>query len=118
MSDPADELVYNHIFPYRFIPEVNESKKTFITLSLRKFQLINNSFKKGLIYLNIFTHRDLFKTDYGCTRIDFILNKVDEMFNQKRGIGIGQLEFVDMDEIVVNEKYQGNYICYKPVDFN
>ncbi|MBU7316144.1 hypothetical protein KQX66_10760 [Paenibacillus sp. SM 69] len=118
VSDPADELVYNHIFPYRFIPEVNESKKTFITLSLRKFQLINNSFKKGLIYLNIFTHRDLFKTDYGCTRIDFILNKVDEMFNQKRGIGIGQLEFVDMDEIVVNEKYQGNYICYKPVDFN
>ncbi|MCM3273903.1 hypothetical protein [Paenibacillus elgii] len=118
VNDPTEKLVYNHIFPYRFIPDVNESKQTFITLSFRKFRLVNNHFKTGLIYVNVFTHRDLFKTDYGCTRIDFLTNKVDELLNQKRGIGIGQLEFVDMDEIVVNDKYQGNYICYKPVDFN
>jgi len=117
LTDPS-ELVYRNIYPYRFIPDVKDTKSTYITISFRKFQLVNNSFKKGLIYLNIFTHRDLFQTDYGCTRIDYLLNKTDELFNQQRGIGIGKLEYEDMDELVVNEKYQGAYICYRPVDFN
>lgn len=118
INDPTEKLVYNHIFPYRFIPDVNESKKTFVTMSFQKFHLVNNSFKKGLIYLYVVTHRDLFKTDYGVTRIDYILNKIDELFNQKRGIGMGKLEFYEMNEFLANEKYQGNYICYKPIDFN
>lgn len=111
-------LINNHIYPYRFIPDINSTKKTYITMSFRKFQLINNTFKSGLMYINILTHRDLSSTDYGFTRVDFILSKIDELFNQKRGFGLGKLEFYDMDEIYVNEKYSGAYIAYKIIDFN
>ncbi|GAA4880624.1 hypothetical protein GCM10023310_71060 [Paenibacillus vulneris] len=117
IADPSS-LVYTNIFPHRFIPDLNETKQTYITVHFRRFQLANNGFKNGLICINIFTHRDLFKTDYGCTRIDYLLNKIDELFNQKRGVGIGKLEFHEMDEIAINDKYQGAFICYKPIDFN
>lgn len=117
VDDPS-QLIYKNIFPYRFIPEANILKETFITISFRKYRLVNSRFKSGYIYLNVFTHRDLFQTVYGCTRVDYLLTKIDELLNQQRGIGMGKLEFNKMDELTVNDLYQGTYIRFKSTDFN
>lgn len=116
--DDTTTLIYDRIFPYKFIPDTNTEEKTFITLSVGRFQYVNNSFKEGLIIISIFTHRDLFRTDYSKTRVDFILNKIDSLLNYKSGIGLGKLEFDMLDEIAVNDKFQGAYVCYRPIDFN
>ena len=117
IEDPT-EIVYKNIFPHSFVPEVDDTAKTYLAIHFKRFRSINNYFKSGLIYVSVFTHKSLFKTNYGVTRIDFLLNKIDECLNGLRGIGLGELEFYEMDEFTVNNSYSGAYLSYKPVDFN
>lgn len=116
--DDTGVLVYENIFPYRFIPDTQTEMKTFITLTFGRVEGMNNSFKIGKFHFNVFTHRDLFKTDYGSTRVDYIVSKIDKMFNYKNTLGIGKLKFGHLDEIAVNDKFIGVSICYVPVEFN
>jgi len=116
--EDTSDLIHKNIFPHRFIPNIIEDAKTYITLSMTNYRLVNSSYKSGLIAIYMFTHRDLFKTDYGYSRIDFILTKIEELMNNKRGLGIGKLEFAGLNEYVVNEKFQGYVLSYQPVDFN
>ncbi|QWU13400.1 hypothetical protein SAMN04487895_10366 [Paenibacillus sophorae] len=111
-------LIYNNIYPYRFIPDIKIEAKSFITLSCTDYRPSGNSFKNGLLGIYMFTHRDLFKTDYGYTRVDYVLSKVEELMNSKNGIGIGRLSFNSLNEFAVNEKFQGYALTYRPVDFN
>lgn len=115
--DPT-ELIYKNIYPHSFIPDIDDEVNTYLTIHFKKFRSINNSFKSGFIYISVFAHKSLFKTAYGTTRIDFLLNKIDERLNGMRGIGLGELEFFEMDEFTVNNQYSGAYLSYKPVDFD
>ncbi|ASA22754.1 hypothetical protein [Paenibacillus donghaensis] len=116
--DDLDNLIYENIFPHRFIPDTTETAKTFVTISCTDYRPTGNSFKNGLLNIYMFTHRDLFRTDYGYTRMDFIMTKIEELMNSKRGIGLGELGFGGLNEYVVNEKFQGYVLSYRPVDFN
>jgi len=111
-------LVYDNIYPHFFVPNVDDTAKTYLSIHFKRFRPISNVFKQGLIFISIFTHKSLFKTDYGVTRVDFLLNKIDEIMNKQRGFGLGKLELYEMDEFSVNNSYSGAYLSYKPVDFN
>lgn len=112
------ELIYRNIYPHRFIPEISTDMKTYLTISCTDYRASGNSFKHGVLGIYMFTHRDNFKTEYGYTRMDFILSKVEELLNSSRGIGIGELKFNSLNEYVVNDKFQGYVLTYRPVDFN
>jgi hypothetical protein len=75
-------------------------------------------FKNSLIYFYIITHSSLVRTDYGALRYDYILNEIDKLFNQQRGIGIGKLPFYEMSDFQVSEDWFGAYIGYKSTEFN
>ncbi|PIH59678.1 hypothetical protein [Paenibacillus sp. LK1] len=114
----VDDVVYKHIYPHRFIPKTADEKKTYITISFGKFRPVGTAFKSGFVTFNVITHQDLYRTDYGCMRVDFIIQKIDELINQTRGMGIGKVEFSNSDEISLNTDYHGMYITYKLCDFN
>ncbi|KAF6626947.1 hypothetical protein H6F38_23100 [Paenibacillus sp. EKM208P] len=113
-----EELLYQNIFPYTFIPETAVEKKTFITMAFNGFQLVDNAYKSGYITLNVFTHKDLMKTDYGKTRTDFIIQEIDRIFNGIDGISIGKLQYDSAGDLVVNNSYYGMSIRYKMWEFN
>ncbi|WP_405169299.1 hypothetical protein [Paenibacillus sp. FSL H3-0286] len=113
----TDELIYENIYPHRFIPETTAETKTYITISCTDYRPVGRSFKNGQLGIYMFTHRDLFKTDYGYTRMDYIMTKVEELMDGIRGIGLGELVFAGLNEYVVNEKFQGYVLTYRPVDF-
>jgi hypothetical protein len=117
ISDPSI-LIYNHIYPYRYIPDVLDTAKTFITMSFRGYKPVNSYYKSGLIYLSVITHKDLIKTAYGSLRYDFIVQKIDEVMNNKEGLGMGNTQFHDMDEIFINKSFMGMYVAYKLYDFS
>ena len=81
------------------------------------YKPIGMTFKNGSIYFYIITHNSLLKTDYGMLRYDFLVNKIDEVFNSTRDIGIGKLPFYDMGDIQINENYCGAYLVYKTTEF-
>lgn len=116
VNNPED-YVYENVFPHRFIPDTNEQKKTIITMSFGAFKPIKGSFKSGIVTFTVLTHQDLFRTDYGILRHDFIIQRLDELFNGK-GVGLGKMEFYTMDEVSLNERYHGAYISFKMYDFN
>ncbi|OMD71212.1 hypothetical protein [Paenibacillus odorifer] len=113
----TDKLIYKNIYPHRFIPETAADAETYITISCTDYRPTGRSFKNGQLGIYMFTHRDLFKTDYGYTRMDYIMTKVEELMDGIRGIGLGELVFAGLNEYVVNEKFQGYVLTYRPVDF-
>lgn len=118
IEDPS-ELFYTSIYPYSRVPELPTEGKSFVTMAFREYRKTkNNFFKSGYIYIHAFTHLSLIRTDYGVLRYDLMINEIDKLMNDKRGLGIGKTEFYKMDEYYVNEQYLGNYIAYKVYEQN
>lgn len=111
-------LIYERVFPFKKIPDFNNEKTAFITLSFNNYKPVRNSFKSGLIYIHVLVHQDIMRTDYGMLRTDFLISEIDKLMNSKQGIGIGKVEFYEMDEFSTNEKYVGVYVAYRLVEFN
>ena len=116
MDFDVTSLIYNSIYPYRFIPQIQTEPKTFITMRFG-YKPNGMTYKNGSIYFYIITHNSLIRTDYGMLRYDFLANKIDEMMNSSRDIGLGKLPFHDMDDFIVNENYIGIYLAYKTTEF-
>ena len=116
MDFDVTSLIYNSIYPYRFIPQIQTEPKTFITMRFG-YKPNGMTYKNGSIYFYIITHNSLIRTDYGMLRYDFLANKIDELMNSSRDIGLGKLPFHDMDDFIVNENYIGIYLAYKSTEF-
>jgi len=116
MDFDVTSLIYNSIYPYRFIPQIQTEPKTFITMRFG-YKPNGMTYKNGSIYFYIITHNSLIRTDYGMLRYDFLANKIDEIMNSSRDIGLGKLPFHDMDDFIVNENYIGIYLAYKSTEF-
>src|SRR5690348_3495388 len=86
----TSNLIYDRIFPFRFVPKVDADMKSYLTLSFRNYKPVNGSYKVGKIIVYVFTHRTLYRTDYGFLRTDYMLQKVDELLNDMTGISIGK----------------------------
>lgn len=119
-SIPSDfnvtSLIYDKIYPYKYIPQIQTVPSTFITMSFN-YKPKGMTFKNGSIYYYIFNHNSLIKTSYGMLRYDFLVNKIDEMMNSSRELGLGKLPFYDMGDMQVNENYCGAYLAYKTTEF-
>jgi len=116
MDFDVTSLIYDSIYPYRFVPQIQTEPKTFITMRFG-YKPNGMTYKNGSIYFYIITHNSLIRTDYGMLRYDFLANKIDELMNSSRDIGLGKLPFYDMDDFIVNENYIGIYLAYKSTEF-
>ncbi|OBG93880.1 hypothetical protein A9X05_09065 [Mycobacterium sp. E3298] len=117
IADPTT-LIYEYIFPYKKIPDVQVNARSLITLNFSRYRPVGVSFKSGIIDFNVLIHKDNMRTDYGCLRTDYIVSEIDELINQTYGLGIGKVKFFAMDDILVNSDYHGITISYEKVDFN
>lgn len=109
-------LFYSQIYPYKYIPTAQTEAKTLISMKFG-YKPDGMMYKNGAIHFYIMTHNSLLRTDYGVLRHDFLVNKIDEVFNASREIGVGKLPFHRMGEFIVNESYYGVYLTYKTTEF-
>ena len=114
----TSELIRTKIFPFHRVPDLTQSSSTFLTFNFRDYRLVGNKFKSGFIEFHVITHQDFIYTEYDALRYDMILSYIDEMFNERRELGIGDLVFSRMDEFYVNPQYVGTLISYKLWNFN
>ncbi|WGU92049.1 hypothetical protein QJQ58_15665 [Paenibacillus dendritiformis] len=118
--DPS-ELIMEKIFPYLRVPGTEEEASTYILLQLRNYRPTKKGgvFKSGIINIYAITHKDLIVTDYGMLRHDYMVTEIEKLMNNQRGIGIGKLEFFQMDDVAfINNEYIGNVLSYKPYEWN
>ena len=116
ISDTAS-TIYSEIWPYRYVPDISDSAKTYLTMAFTGYRKLGNQYKSGNIFFYVFCHKSLVRTNYGFLRYDYIAGLVDEMFSEERGFGLGKLEFSSMDDIMINDDYMGISLGYKIVEF-
>lgn len=122
VEDPYS-LLYDRVFPYRFVPDPIENQGTFLTIGINGFRRYQEGFKvfddyqSGEIYFYFFTHHDLMRTDSG-VRQDLMLGELDKIFDGNRVIGIGELKLRYVNELWIhNNKFGGYSIAFTVVDF-
>jgi len=110
-------LVYNKIYPYQFIPDIEDKQSSFITMDF-EFEPCGSEYRYGHIYFYIIVHKNLLRNDTGMLRHHYILNQLDETFNKIRNISIGKLQSGRAKPFVFhNGKWLGVSMAYKAVDF-
>lgn len=123
-DDKISSLIYDRIFPYRFVPNPIEDVGTYITLGMSGFTPhmqgydMYDDFQNGTIYFYIFTHIDIMQTDSG-VRTDLIVGEIDRIFNgYTGGLGMGELKLNWMTELWMhNNKFGGYNTSYTLTDF-
>lgn len=116
ISNPR-ELLFKNIYPFLYVPDAEEEQKCYITMKF-KFKRSGSYYKVGNIRFYVFAHQDILKTDYPWLRTDYILNEIETLFNETRELGIGELQFGDMDDMKVSSAHCGSYIEYVNLSFN
>ena len=109
-------LIYDKIYPYRFVPDIIEDQGTYFTLGTNGFRRhqegykIYDDYQAGEVYFYFFTHVDLMRTDSG-VRQDLILGEVDKIFDGSKGLGMGELKLRYVNELWMHNNKFGGYAC-------
>lgn len=95
-----DELLYENVFPFAFIPDVIEEAKSYITIevSMPSVSTVNYFFRDVLVIITVICHQNIMQMkseeplgSTGATRADFIAVELDKLFHKNVKIG-GQFE--------------------------
>jgi len=121
--EDTSSLLYDRVYPYRFVPKPIEEMGTYLTLGVNGFRRheegykIYDDYQSGEIYFYMFTHVDLMRTDSG-VRQDLMLGEIDNLFDGAKGFGMGELKLRYVNELWMhNNKFGGYSIAFTITDF-
>jgi hypothetical protein len=116
------DILYKNIFPYKkAISETLTEKTCFITMDYSAYGLSETKFKDASLVFYIIVHEDLMRMQLGkrtVLRTDYLAHKIDDIFNNTRGFGIGRLQFGGMKSVELPLGWEGLAIYYNTTDFN
>jgi len=83
-QEQKDSLIFNQIFPYKFIPDITISANGYLFFTFNyEYSRTNQLFLISDINVWCFCHRDLIRTQYKYLRYDFMKQRVSEMLQDK-----------------------------------
>ena len=112
-------LLFDKIYPFPFVPDVDAIAISQINVLFDNFQIgkDNPAFKNNQLTFIIVCHSSLWRMD-GMLRPFAIMNEIDTLFNSTNGIGLGKMKFVSGNLMWANANYSGYKINYQICDFN
>lgn len=120
ISDPTS-LINTHIFKKSRIIGVTDTAQSFLIIRLTNGRLSNNNsaFKNLQLILDVICHDTLIDNlDNGNDRMLCILDELDDIFNDSKGLWVGRMSFDSCKELYVNESFSGYRLIYNITDFN
>lgn len=119
VPNPAT-LLYKQIFPYKWTaPEIPDNKEVYITMSFDVGRINGGIFNEIVFTIYVFIHKDIMRVDVGETyqlRSDFILEKLEELFQDSSEFGVGRLELINTGEIFISSELPGFFLTFGTVD--
>lgn len=96
---------------------IDSSVLTYIIISFDNFTLndTNPEFRDNIISFDIICHYDQWQLQDYQLRPYRIAAELDTMFNKKRLTGIGLLEFVGANQIILNNEFAGISLMYNAI---
>ena len=109
-----ENLIYENIFPYFRVPVVATDTKTFVTvcIDLPEEYHPENFMRDIILKICVIVHQSEMKTDFGATRLDYISEKLDEIFVNSHKYGYGKLRILASTESSLDEWHRFREILY------
>ena len=112
-EDASLELVYNNI---KIVPKLYIDGKVlnYIIINFNNFTPSKNpEFRDNIIEFDIICHFDLWQLKDFALRPYKIAAEIDSMFNNTHLTGIGELQFLGMSQININDEFGGVCLMYE-----
>ena len=111
------DLIGENIFPYPYIPHVQEDVRVFISLDVYVPRTRDKLIKDVQIVINVFAHKDksLYK---GKSRVDLLTIEIDKIMNGNYNFGIDAVELVSVLPYNPNMNYFGKQMIYNVQNLN
>jgi len=119
--EDAGDLVYTQVFPYEYVPETTEHGVTYICCDvdlLSEGYSTNKTTYKPVLYIWVFTHKDLLRLPEGGVRTDRLAHEIAKTLNGSRYYGMGELELYSVKRFAPMMDYQGKAIVFHARDWN
>ena len=114
-EDEKYKLINKSVYGYRYVPDVAEEQKSYISIGLSNFvpqegfRQFSDDYIQGYLYLYILVDTAIMETDTGY-RNDLILSRLYDIFQgDKNSIGIGELRMEVCTELWQHNNKFGGY---------
>lgn len=113
-----ETLIYTQLFPFEYVPDVNETAQTFICCDVDIFSVSNKTFLAPDLYIWVFTHKNLLKLPTGGVRTDQLCSEISSTINGSRCYGLGELGLYSVRRFSPIQDYIGKIMIFQAKDFN
>lgn len=114
----SDDLIYQQIFPYYFIPETQTKARSYVIMKVNGLGIKNKIYNKAEIYICVVSHQEVMEAKGGGTRIDLMGEVVEELFNGRDDFGFGEMELISNIESEINTTHRCRILRFMVEDFN
>ena len=114
----SDDLIYQQIFPYYYIPETQTKTQAYVIMKVNGLGIKNKIYNKAEVYICVISHQDIMQTKGGGTRIDLMGEVVEELFNGRDDFGFGEMELKFNMEDEINTNHRCRILKFMVEDFN
>lgn len=117
LTNPED-LIYHQVFPFEYIPDVQEHARTFICGDVDISGVDGKAFLNPTIFLWVFTHKSKLRLPGGGLRLDRLTSEIVKKLNGSRTYGLGELNLRDVKRFMPIVDYQGRILRFTTRDYN
>lgn len=121
-DDDREGLVYSQIYPFKFVDQIVDKKKSYISMGMSNFvpqegfRQFSDDYIQGYFYFYILVDRDIINTNTGC-RTDLIAARVYEIFQEQKVFGMGEARLEACVELwQQNNDFGGYSLGFRVVD--
>ncbi len=117
-AEKPEQLVYQQVFPYEYIPETIEHGMTFICCDVDIQKSLNKTYLSPVLYIWLFTHKSKLRLPSGGVRTDMLASQIAKAINGSRYYGLGELDLYSVKRFAPITDYQGKVMTFHATDFN
>ena len=119
-AESGDALIYQNIYPYLYVPQVEEKAKAYVTMGVDIPGLYDKNVlvKRVQVTLYAICHQDLMKTEFGAARTDCMAARLTALFNGSGGPWLGDLRLVSDTERRLDTVHTYRILDFETADEN
>ena len=127
-GESPDDLVWNRLFPHYYIPETQDSVKTYILVEIdiperrtRYESSDSNIWVHPTIVFYVLTHQDDMRLNMigeSGTRMDYLAELIEDKYQSRDDFGVGTLQLKSDIAGSVNTTYRFRQLVFEAVDLD
>lgn len=114
----GQNFAYKRIFPYAYVPNATQIAQSYVCFDIEVPSILNKTIKNVVVYVYVFTEKDLMRIKGKGIRVDMMASEVDQLLNGNTEFGFGELELSGCKLFTPIDGYYGRKLIYTVQDFN